>query len=80
VLNQEARVPVYKWLGAVAFIDAGNIYRQPRDLALNSLTGSIGFGFRLSTPFALLRADYGRATWGQGPRVGKWIFGIGQAF
>ena len=80
VLNQEARVPVYKWLGAVAFVDAGNIYRQPRDFSLNQLTGSIGFGVRLSTPFALLRADYGRTTWGDGPRVGKWIVGIGQAF
>jgi outer membrane protein insertion porin family len=80
VLNQEARVPVYKWLGAVAFVDAGNIYRQPRDFSLNQLTGSIGFGVRLSTPFALLRADYGHTTWGEGPRVGKWIFGMGQAF
>ena len=30
VLNQEARVPIYKWLGGVAFIDAGNIFTQPR--------------------------------------------------
>ena len=30
--------------------------------------------------FALLRADYGRMTWGPGPRTGRWIFGIGQAF
>ena len=80
VLNQEARVPIYKWLGGVAFIDAGNIYRQPRDLRLNNLTGSVGFGVRLSTPFALLRADYGRTTWGIGPHTGQWIVGIGQAF
>jgi outer membrane translocation and assembly module TamA len=73
-------VPIYKWLGGVAFIDAGNIYRQPRDLRLNDLTGSVGFGVRLSTPFALLRADYGRTTWGAGLHTGRWIVGIGQAF
>jgi len=35
---------------------------------------------RLSTPFALLRADYGRTTWGAGLHTGQWIVGIGQAF
>jgi outer membrane protein assembly factor BamA len=80
VLNQEARVPVYKWLHGVAFIDAGNVYPTIRDLKLNDLAGSIGFGVRLNTPFALLRADYGRIVWGPAPRAGKWIFGIGQAF
>jgi outer membrane protein insertion porin family len=88
VLNQEARVPIYKWLGGVAFVDAGNIFRQPRDLRLNQLAGAIGFGLRLSTPFALLRADYGRSEWwgatippsGSALRSGQWFIGIGQAF
>ena len=80
ILNQEARVPVYKWLHGVGFIDAGNVYPTIRDLKLTDLAGSIGFGFRLNTPFALLRADYGRIVWGPAPRAGKWIFGIGQAF
>jgi len=59
VLNQEARVPIYKWVGGVAFIDSGNIFRQPRDFTFGNLTTSVGAGLRLSTPFALLRADYG---------------------
>jgi len=81
VLNQEARVPIYKWLGGVAFIDAGNIFKQPSDLKLNALTGSIGFGVRLSTPFALLRADYGKVVWpGTARGSGRWTFGVGQAF
>ena len=81
VLNQEARVPIYKWLGGVAFIDAGNIFKAPGDLKLNALTGSIGFGVRLSTPFALLRADYGRTVWpGSVKGSGRWVFGVGQAF
>ena len=80
VLNQEARVPMYKWLRGVAFIDAGNVFPDASALRFNALTGSIGFGVRLTTPFALLRADYGRMVWGAGPRSGRWIFGIGQVF
>jgi len=80
VLNQEARVPVYKWLHGVGFIDAGNVYPTIRDLKLTDLAGSVGFGLRLNTPFALLRADYGKVVWGPAPRTGKWFFGIGQAF
>jgi len=80
LLNQEARVPIYKWLQGVGFVDAGNVFPTVRDLKLNDLAGSVGFGFRLATPFALLRVDYGRIVWGPAPRVGKWVFGIGQAF
>jgi outer membrane protein assembly factor BamA len=80
VFNQEARVPIYKWLGGVAFIDAGNVFPTTRTLTFSGLAGSVGVGMRLATPFALLRADYGRVTWGSGPRTGRWVVGIGQAF
>ncbi len=88
VLNQEARVPIYKWLGGVAFVDSGNVFRQPGDFRLGDLTTSVGVGLRLSTPFALLRADYGRVYWpgttttrdGEPWRTGRWVVAIGQAF
>ena len=80
ILNQEARMPIYKWLRGVAFVDAGNVFPHASAFRLNALTGSIGFGVRLTTPFALLRADYGRVVWGGGQRTGQWIVGIGQAF
>jgi translocation and assembly module TamA len=88
VLNQEARVPIYKWLGGVAFIDSGNVYRQPRDFTFGNLTTSVGAGLRVSTPFALLRADYGRVYWpgttttraGLPWQSGRWVVAIGQAF
>ena len=88
VFNQEARVPIYKWVGGVAFIDSGNVFPQPSDFTFGNLTTSIGAGLRLSTPFALLRADYGWVPWpgttttrsGSPWRTGRWFFGIGQAF
>lgn len=80
VLNQEARIPLYKWVSGVAFIDAGNVFRTISELKFGDLTGSVGVGIRLNTPFALLRADYGKVAWGPAPRTGRWFFGIGQAF
>ena len=81
VLNQEARVPIYRWVRGVAFIDAGNVFPRFDDLRLGDLVGSVGVGLRLATPFALLRADYGRVMWpGPAERSGRWSFGIGHAF
>ena len=80
VLNQEVRVPIYGWVRAVGFIDAGSVF--PRGgLELSSLTGSAGVGLRVATPFALLRVDYGRPIWG-GPvaQARRWTFGIGNTF
>jgi outer membrane protein insertion porin family len=81
VLNQEVRVPIYKWLRGVGFVDAGNVFARASDLRIGDLVGSIGVGVRLATPFALLRADVARAV-GAGPREqgGRFIFGIGHAF
>jgi outer membrane protein insertion porin family len=82
VLNQEARVPIYRWIGGVAFVDAGNVFARPRDLSLRQLVGSVGVGLRVDTPFALLRADYGKPVWPESARggSGRWTFGIGQTF
>ena len=81
VLNQEVRIPVSRWVRAVGFIDAGNVFDRWRDVRVGDLVGSIGIGVRLATPFALLRADYAKAIWaGTLPRSGRFIFGIGHAF
>jgi outer membrane protein assembly factor BamA len=81
VLNQEMRMPIYRWVRGVAFVDAGNVFAKPRDTSLRDMVGSIGFGLRVSTPFALLRVDFGRVVWGmQQPPSGRWTFGIGQIF
>jgi outer membrane protein assembly factor BamA/autotransporter translocation and assembly factor TamB len=81
VLNQEARVPIYRWIRGVAFVDAGNVFTRPRDASLRDLVGSLGFGLRLATPFALFRVDFAKPVWGEpAGSSGRWIFGIGQAF
>jgi outer membrane protein assembly factor BamA len=81
VFNQEVRLPIYRWLRGVGFLDAGNVFEQPRDASLRRLVGSIGFGLRVASPFALLRADYARSVWGApAESSGRWSFGIGHAF
>ena len=80
VLNQEARFPMYRWLRGVGFVDAGNVFERPGEASLRDLVGSLGFGLRLTTPFALLRADYARSVWGGQETSGRWTFGIGHAF
>ena len=81
VFNQEVRLPIYRSLRGVGFLDAGNVFRRPSDASLRRLVGSIGFGLRLASPFALLRADYARPIWGESAGAsGRWSFGIGHAF
>ncbi|MBI4885495.1 MAG: translocation/assembly module TamB domain-containing protein [Acidobacteria bacterium] len=80
VVNQEVRLPIYRWVRGVGFIDAGNVFTRPGDASLRDLVGSLGVGVRLATPFALLRADYAKTMWGLPAASTRWTFGIGQAF
>jgi outer membrane protein assembly factor BamA len=81
VFNQEARVPIYRWLRGVGFIDAGNVFARPRDFDFGALVGSVGVGLRLASPYALLRVDVAKPVHqGSLPSGVQWTFGIGQAF
>ncbi len=82
LFNQEARFPVYRWFQGVAFVDAGNVFKEPREVSVGKLTTSVGLGLRVATPFALLRVDYGHVVRGLpgGDQRARWIFGIGHAF
>jgi outer membrane protein assembly factor BamA len=81
ILNGELRLPIYRWVGGVAFVDAGNVFPTIGDLSFTDLRASTGFGVRVQTPFVLIRADFGmpldRAP---GQRRGRWFLSVGQAF
>ncbi len=82
LLNQEARIPLHRWLQGVAFVDAGNVFNLPRDVSFSRLVTSVGLGVRVVTPFALFRVDYGHLVRGVAPgdARARWVFGIGHAF
>jgi outer membrane protein assembly factor BamA/autotransporter translocation and assembly factor TamB len=57
ILNQEARFHLFKWVGGVVFVDAGNIFGKTEDW--DGLHLGYGFGLRFDTPVGLLRGDVG---------------------
>ena len=59
VLNAELRVAVVGGLGAVGFLDAGNVFLRAKDLDLGELRGAAGFGIRYRSPVGPIRIDLG---------------------
>lgn len=59
ILNLELRTPHWKGLGMVGFVDAGNVFRQARDIDVGELRVAGGFGLRYRSPIGPLRVDLG---------------------
>jgi outer membrane protein insertion porin family len=86
VLNLELRAPYWKGLGAVGFVDVGNVFKRAGDLSVANLRPSAGFGLRYRSPLGPLRVDLGfnldRQLLRSGARERGSVFHIslGQAF
>lgn len=77
----ELRQLIWRWVGAVAFVDVGNVYERADRISLGSLRSSPGIGLRIDTPLGLLRADYGFNWFPEpGERAGAIHVSIGHAF
>ena len=59
VLNSEVRVAVVGSLGAVVFLDAGNVFLRATDFDLGDLRAAAGFGIRYQSPVGPIRIDLG---------------------
>jgi outer membrane protein assembly complex protein YaeT len=57
--STELRAPVWGNLGAVLFLDGGNVWTNPWDIKANDLRYDIGPGLRYQTPIGPIRADIG---------------------
>ena len=86
VLNSEIRFPVWRDLGAVAFLDAGNVFDRVASLDLGRIRGGAGFGIRYRSPIGPIRVDLGfkldrrRLANGERERLTALHVSIGQAF
>jgi outer membrane protein assembly complex protein YaeT len=80
VLNQEVRFPIFRWFRGVAFLDAGNVYPNVGDLSFRDLESGAGVGLRLTSPFAIIRFDYGIPLTSRDAEHNRWYFAIGQTF
>lgn len=57
--SSELRVPLRGKLGAVAFFDFGNVWRESRNFDLGDLRYAVGPGLRYQTPIGPARFDVG---------------------
>ena len=59
IVNGELRSSYWKGLGAVGFIDAGNVFRRAGDISFTEVRPAAGFGLRYRSPLGPLRVDLG---------------------
>jgi outer membrane protein insertion porin family len=77
----EIRQDVYKLLGAVIFVDVGNVWSRIRAFHLRDYRPSAGFGLRINTPIGILRGDLGvNLDRRDGEPQTRFHFNVGQAF
>jgi outer membrane protein insertion porin family len=77
----EIRRRLYKTLGLALFVDAGNVYQNPKQFNFQNMRLTPGVGLRFNSPIGVARFDFAV---NPEPRNGEkryqWILGIGQAF
>lgn len=59
VLNAELRATVFGGIGAVGFLDAGNVFPRATDLDFGQLRAAAGVGLRYQSPVGPIRIDLG---------------------
>jgi outer membrane protein assembly complex protein YaeT len=57
--TSEVRLPLWEDVGAVWFVDYGNVWSQAWDFNLNDLRYAVGPGLRYLTPVGPIRVDFG---------------------
>ena len=79
----ELRFPIRGNFRGAAFVDAGNAWSEPGDLAFGDLRYTPGIGVRYVTPIGPIRLDAARRTSGEEEEfLPEWVFhiSIGNAF
>jgi outer membrane protein assembly factor BamA/autotransporter translocation and assembly factor TamB len=81
VFNNEVRVPLFRIVDGVGFVDIGNVFDRFSDFDITDLRETAGVGIRVRTPWFLVRGDYGFVLDQRpGERRSRFYFSIGQAF
>ncbi len=75
----EVRFPLFWRLSAVAFVDAGNTWREEYTYRLNELAYAVGPGLRIETPIGPIRFDVGFPVRND-KKTPQFFISVGQAF
>lgn len=59
VFNGEVRMPLWRWISGVGFVDGGGVFDRVSDVTFGGLQWGAGAGVRVSTPAGLVRIDLG---------------------
>jgi outer membrane protein assembly factor BamA len=59
IVNAELRVPLFRGVGVVGFVDAGNVFARTSSIDLTQLRSAVGFGVRYKSPIGPIRVDLG---------------------
>ena len=59
VLTSEIIIPIQKDIRFVTFFDMGDVYGSDENIDFSTFRKGVGAGVRVSTPFGLLRFDWG---------------------
>ena len=78
----EVRFPISGNLSGAMFVDAGNVWSDPDELAIGDLKYTPGAGIRYRTPVGPIRLDVARKTANDEEFLPNWVFhiSIGPAF
>ena len=94
IFNAELRMPAWRGLGVVGFVDTGNVFARATDIDLGELRSAVGVGVRYKSPVGPIRVDLGlkvhRQAFAQTDAQGKpilveegltaWFITFGHAF
>jgi outer membrane protein insertion porin family len=59
IVNAELRVPVWRDIGVVGFLDAGNVFNRVSDFDFGEIRPTTGVGLRYRSPIGPIRVDVG---------------------
>ncbi len=79
--NLELRTSLGRGIGAVVFVDGGNVWQKVNEMGITDLKFTTGLGLRYDTPVGPIRVDYGvKLQREKGESSGELHFSIGHAF
>lgn len=75
----EVRYHLFWRIGGVAFLDAGNVWRESFKYKPGDLSYAVGGGLRVETPIGPIRLDLGVPVWNEKKSV-QFFISVGEAF